>query len=335
MTDLSADTPDGNPQLKEMGAFLRAHREARTPQDVGLPHTARRRTPGLRREEVAALSGVGLAWYTWLEQGRVVCSLKVLDSIAHTLGLDHVAYRHLLTLAGLLPSPAAQMPHHELAERTQRMLDLWEHSPALLLDARLDITAWNRAYAAVFSDPARIPESRRNYMWCLLGDPALRDGVVGWEEFARAVLAYFRGQTARRAGDRRTRELYATLRADFPKFRDWWDCQGIDDLTSRAVEIRPAGHVRLHLMLSSFRPVDDPEALVLVQAPRDERDRALIAELVRERPAAPDISGVVRPGPGRRDHLAAMPDPAVKNARSRSAVSSEASSARKWPHATA
>ncbi|MEV0597826.1 helix-turn-helix transcriptional regulator [Streptomyces sp. NPDC050315] len=275
---------------KELGAFLRAHRERRRPEDVGLPRTGRRRTPGLRREELAALSGVGVAWYTWLEQGRVVSSKKVLEAVARTLGLDAASYRHLLALAGHLPPAPRETEHDAVVRRTRPLLDSWETSPAVLLDCRFDITAWNAAYTAVWSDPAQLPPARRNLMWCMAGDPAIRDGLKDWEPVARAVLAHFRAQTARRGTDRRTQEVYEVLRADFPELAEWWECQGVDDLTSREVTAVLPGGDALHLALSAFHPVDDPEALVLVQAPVSEADRQLVARLVQgrargERPA--------------------------------------------------
>ncbi|MFF0739937.1 helix-turn-helix domain-containing protein [Streptomyces sp. NPDC004111] len=267
---------------KELGAFLRAHRERRAPRDVGLPDTGRRRTPGLRREEVAALSGVGLAWYTWLEQGRVIPSRKVLEAVARTLGLNAVSYRHVLALSGLLPPAPDGAGHDEVASRVRPLLDTWESSPAVLVDSRFDITAWNDAYAAVWSDPAGIPAHRRNLMWCVAGHPAFRSTLLDWEPVARAVLAHFRGQTARLADtDPRTREVYATLRADFPELAPWWECQGVGDLTARQLSVLLPGHGGLDLLLSAFRPVDDPQALILVQAPVGAADRELVGELVR------------------------------------------------------
>lgn len=242
--------------------------------------SGRRRTPGLRREEVAALAGVGVAWYTWLEQGRVVASKKVLESVANTLGLDAPARRHLLALAGYLPPAPESTDHAAVARRTQYLLDSWETSPAVLLDSRFDITAWNRAYAAVWSDPARIPPVRRNLMWCMAGDPAIRSGVIDWDTLVRAVLAQFRAQTAPHGDDPRIREIYAALRADFPELADWWECQSVDDLTAREVAVAVNPDEKLRLVFSAFRPIDDPEALVLVQAPASEADRVTVARMI-------------------------------------------------------
>ncbi|MFG2426729.1 helix-turn-helix domain-containing protein [Streptomyces sp. NPDC048590] len=292
---------------KELGAFLRAHRERRSPRDMGLPETGRRRTPGLRREEVAALSGVGLAWYTWLEQGRVIPSRKVLEAVARTLGLDAVSYRHVLSLSGLLPPTAHATGHDEVAAHTRALLDSLATSPAVLLDARFDITAWNTAYAALWSDPAEIPRERRNLMWCVAGDPAIRTTLADWEPLGRAVLAQFRGQTARLAtADVRTREIYRILRDDFPELSGWWECQGVGDLTARQVDVLLPCHGELQLRYTAFRPVDDPEALMLVQAPVNPAGHDLVARLVREHHGR--TAEVVR--------IHAHGEPLLKNARS-------------------
>lgn len=269
---------------KKLGDFLRAHRERRTPEDVGLPNNGRRRTPGLRREEVAALSGVGLAWYTWLEQGRVIPSRKVLEAVARTLGLHGAAFRHVLTLGGMV-EPVSLDPgaESEFVQSVRSLLDTWETSPALLLDSRFDVVAWNAAYSAVWSDPDLLPANRRNFMWCAVGDPALRHGIVEWEKLGRAVLAQFRAQTARHSVDPRVQEIYALLHEDFPEFEEWWECHGVGDLAMRTVTVRVPRHGDLRLVFSAFRPVEAPEHMVIVQAPLHAADRFLVAELVDKR----------------------------------------------------
>lgn len=277
----SSAGPPGSGNLKELGAFLRAHRERTSPADVGLEVTGRRRTPGLRREEVAALSGVGLAWYSWIEQGRVAASKQVLEAVGRTLRLGPAASRHLLALAGHLPPPEPETDHGSLARRTSPLLEAWPTSPAVLLDRRLDITAWNAAYAAVWSDPGDIDRSRRNLMWTLVGDPEVREAVLDWEPLARAVLAQLRTQTAPRMDDARTRELYDVLNRDFPELEAWWRCQGVADLTMRRVDVRLAGGPDVQLTFTAMRPVDDPEALLLLQAPVRPADHEAVAAAVR------------------------------------------------------
>ncbi|WP_179251347.1 helix-turn-helix transcriptional regulator [Enemella evansiae] len=265
---------------KELGQFLRAHRERRDPAEVGLPITGRRRTPGLRREEVATLSGVGVSWYTWLEQGRVIPSRQVLESVGRTLGLRGAALRHLLILGGLAGPDGLAGADSGFTGSMQVLLDGWVDQPALLLDGRFDMVAWNAAYRAVWSDPALVPAERRNLMWWAMGDPVLRHGVPDWEGFARAVLAQFRADTARRGDDPRVQELYRLLHQDFPEFGDWWTCQGVADFGAQQVTLRLAEHRELRLLFSALRPVSASDHLLIVQAPLTPADRSLIAELI-------------------------------------------------------
>src|SRR6201999_1227766 len=134
----------------ELAGFLRARRERLTPQEVGLPPGPRRRTPGLRREELALLAGVGVTWYTWLEQGRPInASVQVLDAIARTLRLDAVERGHLFRLAevpgaaGLIPAECTACP---LPPAVQQILDAIPY-PANVTSERFDLLAWNQVYA--------------------------------------------------------------------------------------------------------------------------------------------------------------------------------------------
>ncbi|GGO22669.1 transcriptional regulator [Microbispora rosea subsp. aerata] len=262
---------------RALGEFLRAHRELVRPEDVGLPVGPRRRTPGLRREEVAAMAGVGVAWYTWLEQGRVTASRQVLESVARVLRLDDDAVRHVLTLAGLAaPAPAAPLAP-ELVSSIRTLLDSWPTSPAVLLDDHFDMLAWNDAYRALWGDPADIPEPRRNLMWVMAADPRARALLREWEPLAMTVFQQFRGQAS--VTDVRTSEVYALLERDRPDLTHWWQCPSVSTLTMReATADTAAGPVTL--LFSLVRPVDDPRALVLLQTPASPADRDRMRELL-------------------------------------------------------
>src|SRR5690606_11582000 len=150
---------------RELGAFLRSRRERRRPEAVGLPVGDRRRTPGLRREEVAMLAGMSVTWYTWLEQGRnVQPSRQVLGSLADVLGLDDVETAHLFRLAGEVP-PRVGPASAAVADHEQAMLDRLDPNPALLLDRRLDVVAWNRGAVVLYGDLASLDADRRNILW--------------------------------------------------------------------------------------------------------------------------------------------------------------------------
>ncbi|MFJ5306763.1 helix-turn-helix domain-containing protein [Streptomyces sp. NPDC088350] len=274
-------TPVPSPEL---GAFLRAHRELLKPADVGLSATARRRTPGLRREEVASLSGVGLAWYTWLEQGRVTASRQVLGAVARALRLDAAGLRHAMRLAGYHePVAAADDGRGGLVTAVQPVLDSWPASPAVLLDRYFDLLGWNAAWSALWGSPETVPADRRNLMWLMVADSRLRTVLHDWEPLAMNVFQHFRAQAGTALADARTGEVYRRLEEDAPQLRHWWGCHSVAELTARTVTVEPAGTGRIELSLSSFHPVDDPSALVLLFTPRAEADRARMAGL-SERP---------------------------------------------------
>jgi len=147
-------------QRTELGAFLRACRARLAPADVGLPDgsaSGRRRTPGLRREEIAQLSGVGVTWYTWLEQGRdISASIQVIDALARALLLTDDQHRHLRKLAGL-PPPEPSVPADDMLPRLQRLVDAQAPCLASVYDEHFDYLVWNEPYAAVRHDPVRSP----------------------------------------------------------------------------------------------------------------------------------------------------------------------------------
>ncbi|PRH79955.1 XRE family transcriptional regulator [Streptomyces solincola] len=271
----------------ELGAFLRAHRELLKPADVGLVPTARRRTPGLRREEVASLSGVGLAWYTWLEQGRVTASRQVLEAVARALRLDAAGLRHALRLAGYHESPAGGDGRRTaLAAAVRPVLDSWPASPAVLVDRHFDLLAWNAPWTALWGDPDTVPAERRNLMWLMAADPRLRRVLHDWEPLAMNVFQHFRAQAGPALADPRTSEVYRHLGEDVPELSHWWGCHSVAELTARTVTVEPDEGQRISLALSSFHPVDDPTALVLLFTPAGASDRTAMTRLAEGAPRA-------------------------------------------------
>jgi transcriptional regulator with XRE-family HTH domain len=275
---------------QQLGAFLRAHRELLQPAEVGLLATARRRTPGLRREEVAALSGVGLAWYTWLEQGRVAASRQVLEAVGRALRLDRAGLRHAMRLAGYHEAAESSAPGG-LAATVQPVLDSWAASPAALLDRYFDLLAWNAPWSALWGAPQSVPVERRNLMWLMAADRPLRTVLREWEPFAMNIFQHFRAQAGEALGHPRISEVYRHLDQDAPELRHWWACHSVADLTARPLTVDAAGGGPIRLSLSSFRPVDDPSALVLLFTPATEADRAALTALTGHPPRA------VRAGP--------------------------------------
>ncbi|MET9953309.1 helix-turn-helix transcriptional regulator [Streptomyces sp. NPDC006339] len=271
---------------RELGAFLCAHRALVKPEDVGLPSTSRRRTPGLRREEVASLSGVSIAWYTWLEQGRVTASRQVLESVGRALRLDEGEVRHVLRLGGYY-EPESGPGREPLSDSLRPVLDSWPVSPAVLLDRHFDLVTWNAAWSAVWGDPSTVPADRRNLLWFVAADERFRGRLQDgdWEPLAMSVFQHFRSQAGPHLAEPhlaepRVAELHHRLASDVPELSHWWTCHSVGELTTRVVGVTPVGAEPIRMALSSLRPVDDPGALILLFTPTSREDSAALTALV-------------------------------------------------------
>ncbi|MFI1913109.1 helix-turn-helix transcriptional regulator [Nocardia sp. NPDC020380] len=266
----------------QLGEFLRAQRARLQPHDVGLrPYgdPARRRTPGLRREEVAELSGVGLTWYTWLEQGREVdASRQVIDALARTLRLDPDQHRHLRFLAGLA-EPEADGAESDRT-RLWRMVDAVMPSPASIYDSAFDYLAWNRAYARVRDDPLELPPQRRNVLWMMFSDNNNRRHLKHWDEAARAVLSQLRDALGRHPGDLRLLELIDGLCAESPEFRRWWSEYPVRRFRPAVITVEHPRAGPIELELFQWRPVEDPTLLMVVQVPANAVAAARVTRLL-------------------------------------------------------
>src|SRR6201987_3308502 len=149
----------------ELADFLKRRRAAIKPEDVGLPNGSRRRTPGLRREEVAQLAGVGTTWYTWLERGRDGrASLEVLEALARALKLTAAERIHLILLGRGEEAPPLAAPAEKVSPTVRRLIDGLAPNPAFLLGRRWDYLAWNRATTALFGDFSKLPRAERNHV---------------------------------------------------------------------------------------------------------------------------------------------------------------------------
>lgn len=206
----------------ELSDFLRSHRERLTPADVGLPAGKRRRTPGLRREEVAALAGVGLSWYTWLEQGRDIgVSSGFLDNLARVLKLDGAERRHLFLLAQERPPAEPGKTWCTVPSLVGRLMDDLAPHAAYILNLRWDVLAYNDAADGLFGFGSH-PSPRRNLLWMLFCDQAFGDKLVGWESQAQSMLASFRRDFAGAREDTDMRALVVELERVSPEFKSWW-----------------------------------------------------------------------------------------------------------------
>ena len=222
---------------EELATFLRSRRERLQPTDVGLPTGKRRRTPGLRREEVAALAGVGLTWYTWLEQGRDIgVSAPFLDRLANVLKLDANERTHLFLLAHERPPADPAKTFCVVPPLILRLMNDLPQHPAYVLNLRWDVLAFNEKANQLFQFEQHSVE-RRNLLWMLFTDPNLRERFVGWEQQAPRILSSFRRDYARANQEADIRELVDELKKVSPEFHTWWQqhdvhapCTGRRDL---------------------------------------------------------------------------------------------------------
>ena len=268
----------------ELAAFLRARRARLQPADVGLPADAlpgRRRTPGLRREEVAELSGVGLTWYTWLEQGRdIPASAQVVEALARALRLSADDHRHLMDLAGLRPPAPVNAAEAEAVARLQRLVDAATPNIASVYDVHFDYLAWNTPYRLVRQDPGTLPAGRRNLLWMMFTDAENRARMTTWDRAARVLLSQFRAAAGRRPGDPRFAELVTVLTEVSPQFRAWWDEYPVRHFRPAKVRIAHPQAGRITLEMFQLRLEDDPGQLMVMQIPADADSRARIASLL-------------------------------------------------------
>ncbi len=206
----------------ELAAFLRSRRARVAPEQVGLPRGQRRRTPGLRREEVALLSGVSPEWYTRLEQGRDIhVSVQLLESLARVLQLDADERRHLFLLALRQPPPVETFAPTPVSSTLQQFLAQLGTIPACVINPRSTIIAWNTAFCCVFGDYARMSERERNSLWRLFTLPVqYRDEE--WKEMIQSILAQFRAEYARFIEDPWWARHITELSRVSPEFRELW-----------------------------------------------------------------------------------------------------------------
>ncbi|MER7754080.1 helix-turn-helix transcriptional regulator [Kitasatospora sp. NPDC097643] len=262
---------DAEERRRELSGFLRSRRARLTPEDVGLAPGVRRRTPGLRREELALLAGVGVTWYTWLEQGRDINpSPEVLGSLARTLRLDRAETAYLFRLAGSHPrEDDAGVPDEVPASLLRLMHAQWP-APAFLMDAGWEVRAWNRGAEALFGLSAWPLE--QGLAWVVFGNPVHRARVVDWEAHARRFLAQLRSSYAERGGDataagRRLARLIAQVRAEYPEAERWLDEHRVEERAGAEKVIR---HEELGLLRIDEHVLQAPGGLQLVVlAPRD------------------------------------------------------------------
>ncbi|MFD9262231.1 helix-turn-helix transcriptional regulator [Streptomyces sp. NPDC059538] len=275
--------PGSDVRRHELAEFLRSRREQITPEQVGLVRGPRRRTPGLRREEVAHLSSVGVTWYTWLEQARdIQVSAQVLDAVARALLLDVSEREHLFALAGSLdPAPPADCPSVTPAVRA--LLDQLGHIPACVQNSRYDTVAYNATYGRLLCDLDRKPPEDRNCMWLAFTDPEWREAVVDLPSTHRIMAARFRAAMAEHLAEPAWTTLLARLEGASAEFRKVWARhEVVGGQVAKAKYIRNAHVGMLHVEHTNLwlGPRTGPRLVTYVPLDEETRERLeALAEL--------------------------------------------------------
>ncbi|GHO47091.1 helix-turn-helix transcriptional regulator [Ktedonospora formicarum] len=269
--------------------FLRTRRARLRPEQFGLPTGARRHTPGLRREELAQLVGVGISWYTWLEQGRdIQVSDHVLSRLADILQLDAQERRHLFALArGHVPLPA-KPDGEKLSQNTpyQAILDAFLY-PAQLLDHRLSVVAWNDSANQLFGDYVALSERERNLAWSLFMDPLQRQRFVHWERAARGCIAHLHAMMDQYGDDAWGAKLIADLSVSSPEFRAWWPEHKILLTCNSSSEMYHPLVGHLAFQLTTFTVPQQPDRGMVVYTPLPQDDTAAKLGALMKREAYP------------------------------------------------
>jgi transcriptional regulator with XRE-family HTH domain len=264
----------GERRRAELGEFLKARRARLSPGDFGMPRGSRRRTPGLRREEVALLAGVGVTWYTWLEQGRQInASTQVLDAVARTLRLDRVEREHLYRLAEATPV-RTECARQVVPDTIREIILSLDPLPASLINSRFDILLTNEASEELFWEWHSMPCVHKNTLWCCVTEPAARGNLVQYDAHVRYLVARLRSAYSRHIGDPDWEEDIRRLASLSREFAELWARHEVADAEPRALTYLHPRAGTLNLAVSELEMPDLPDARIVVYTPRDDDTRA-------------------------------------------------------------
>lgn len=242
-------------RLHALSAFLKARRARITPQSVGLNAGLRRRTPGLRREEVAQLAGVSTTWYTWLEQGRdIQASASVLENIAAALQLTNDERKYLFSLAmdkstSIVPA-LEEIP--QISPSLAKILEQLRYCPAIISDRHCNIVGWNEAARHVFLDFEQVPEAQRNMISLLFERKEFRRLAVNWKDFAGDFLSIFRAYYGQYVDDEWYERFLETMKETYPDFNPLWEESKVSSAPQVVLEFRHARGGKMLFELSSL-----------------------------------------------------------------------------------
>lgn len=263
-----------------LGTYLRERRARLDPSALGYT-SGRRRTPGLRREEVAQRANISATWYSWLEQGRGGApSADVLDRISRALILTDVERDHLFLLGlGRLPDVRYRSPG-EVTPRLQRVLDAMDATAAMIRNAIWDVVAWNAAAAAMLTDYGKLPPAERNILRLIFLDPLSREKNLEWHAVARFVVGVFRAESTRAGASTEVGPLVEELRQRSPDFAQMWDDGDVLGHGGGVKQLRHPVLGPIAVEYSSFAVDERPDLTMIVYNPVDPKDAARIRSLI-------------------------------------------------------
>jgi transcriptional regulator with XRE-family HTH domain len=277
----------GERRRAELGEFLKARRARLSPGDFGMAPGSRRRTPGLRREEVALLAGVGVTWYTWLEQGRQInASTQVLDAVASTLRLDRAEREHLYRLAEATPL-RTECAGRAVPDAIREIVDSLDPLPASLLNGRHDMLMSNSASEELFWEWHTMPCVHKNTLWCCITEPTARGKFPEYEAHIRYLVARMRSAYSRHIGDPDWEEDIRRLASLSREFADLWARHEVADPEPRTLTYLHPEAGTLCLAVSELQVPAMPEARIVVYTPKDDQTREKMPLTRRAAPAAP------------------------------------------------
>ena len=252
-------------QRRALGAFLADKRARLQPHSIGLSRGVRR-TPGLRREEVAALAGVSVSWYTWIEQGRdIQISIETLQRVAKVLHLDHVEVRHLLALAQHLPSYAN--PSEEVSDGLVMMIRAMDSIPAYVRNTRFDILAWNKAITELFLDYGTLEPHERNTIRLLFLYQPYRTIIEDWETLAHGYVSSLRAAKTRANNTEPFDRLAAELSEKSSEFRTWWSEADVTAFNEGRKRLRHPSLGKVEYSYVAMTPESQPNLSLVAYVP--------------------------------------------------------------------
>lgn len=259
-------------RLQALSAFLKGQRAKISPESVGLPPGTRRRTPGLRREEVAQLAGVSTTWYTWLEQGRdIQVSSSVLDCVASALQLNADERRYLYSLALESGAEPYTVKHEavKISPSLQKIITELKYCPVMISDRKCNIVGWNRAAAYVFLDFDRIPPEERNMIRLLFTRREFQRLAVNWEQFASGFLSMFRSYYGQYVEDEWYDHFLEEMKNGHPDFNRMWEQSQVSYAPEVHLEFRHAKAGKMVYELTSLKVYgnDDLRCSIYTPAP--------------------------------------------------------------------